>query len=124
MSVNTSKVRESRFWKRWANSGAVDFSLRAKKMGCAIFGYDPIIGCPFDDSEMKMVESHENFTIGTKVCFRGPNKLGTMDFPRVKGKIIAIGENAKYSNGEPFTVLAIQVGSKIFFKHGGEVSLL
>lgn len=46
-----------------------------------------------------------------------------MEFPKVKGKIIAIGENAKYWNGEPFTALAIQVGSKIFFKHVRDVSL-
>lgn len=85
-------------------------------MDKSIFGYDPIIGCPFDDSEMKMVESWKGFVIGSKVEFRGPNKLGTVEFPLVQGEIIAIGENAKYLNGAPFIAFAVRVENGVCFK--------
>ena len=122
--MNTCKSRTgSRFWSIWAKSGAVDYTPMARSMGAAIFGYDPIIGCPFDDSVMKIVEEVGPYKVGKRVTFRGPNKLGTMVFPTIRGRIIAIGDNAKYLNGEPFTALAVQVGSRICFKHGKDVQV-
>ncbi len=114
--MNPSKIRDPRSWRIWAANGAVDYTLRARQMGTAIFGFDPIIGCPFDDSEMEMVESDGRRKIGDHYFFLGPNRLGTMEFPVVRGRIIAIGEGAKYLNGECFTALAIQVGASIVFK--------
>ena len=119
--MNTSKSRDPRFWKRWSNSGAVDLSVRAKEMGKAIFGYDPLIGCPFDDSEMKLVEESGGLKVGGKVQFRGLNKIGTMNFPTVRGRILTIGDNAKYLNGDAFVALAIQVGSTIHFKTATDI---
>jgi hypothetical protein len=86
-----------------------------------VFGYDPIIGCPFDDSAMAMVESWKGFTVGTVVEFRGQNKLGTMAQPLVQGEIIAIGENAKYLNGDPFTAFMIRTGNTVHFKTHREI---
>lgn len=120
--MNPSKSQaDSRFWRVWADAGAVDYTSYARMMGAAIFGYDPLLGCPFDDSEMKIVEESNGFRLGSWVTFRGPNHLGTMVFPTIRGRIIAIGENAKYLNGDPFTALAVQVGSGIYFKHGSDV---
>lgn len=121
-TMNPSKSHPtSRFWGVWANAGAVDYTPLARTMGAAIFGYDPLIGCPFDDSEMRMVDMSGKFKVGNRVTFRGPNHLGTMIFPIVRGRVIAIGENAKFLNGEPFIALAIQVGASIYFKHGSDI---
>lgn len=123
--MNRSKSRAgSRFWSIWAKSGAVDYTAMARSMGLAIFGYDPIIGCPFDNSAMNIVDEVGAYKVGRRVTFRGPNKLGTMEFPTIRGKIIAIGNNAKYLNGKPFVALAVQVGSGIYIKHGGDVQVL
>ncbi len=119
--MNQGKKRERRFWDRWFLSGAVDLSLRAKRMGKSIF-HQPIIGCPFDDSDMTMVNAEGGISLGQCVSFLGPNKLGTMIFPRIRGKVIAIGKNAKYLNGDPFTALIIHAGRKVFFKTAREVS--
>lgn len=122
--MNLSKSRRgSRFWKIWAESGAVDYKLMAQKLGLRIFGYDPLIGCPFDDSEMMMVEHVTVYMVGGRVSFRGPYHIGTMIFPTIRGRIIAIGENAKFWNGDSFTALAVQVGSDIYFKHGTDVKV-
>jgi hypothetical protein len=122
--MNESKKNSSIHWRKWTDSGAVDFSVRAKSMGAKIFNYDPLLGCPFDPSAMRMVESASGFSLGDKVSFRGLNKVGTMIFPTVKGRIIAIGENAKYHNGDSFTAIAVQVGRSVFFKTAKEVQLL
>ena len=122
--MNSSKARQgSRQWKIWRKSGAVDYTSIARTMGAAIFGYDPVIGCPFDDTEMKIVEEVGAYKVGGRVPFRGRNQLGTMEFPAVRGRIIAIGDNAKYGNGEPFTALAVQVGSGVHIKHGSDVQV-
>lgn len=122
--MNQSKARQgSRFWKKWADAGAVDYTISARAMGTSIFGYDPLIGCPFDDAEMVMVKEDSGFKIGAWVTFRGPNRIWTTIFPTIRGRIIAIGKNAKYLNGEPFTALAIQVGSGIYFKTNHDIGV-
>ncbi len=120
--MNESKKRDARAWSKWNKSGAVDLLPTAKAMGKAIFGYDPIIGCPFDDADMRLVEAEGALRLGERVTFKGPNKLGTMTFPIRHGRIIAIGAQAKYLNGDPFTALAVQVGSGVFFKTAKEVA--
>jgi hypothetical protein len=77
-------------------------------MGKAVFAFDPIIGCPFDDSELVMVERHDGRSVGERVSFKGPNKLGTRVHPVRSGKIVAIGANAKYADGKRFTAFAVQ----------------
>ena len=84
-------------------------------MDKSIFGYDPIIGCPFDDSEMKMVEKWKGFSVGDTIEFKGPSELGTRHHPWIQGKIIAIGVNAKYLNGAPFIAFAVQVEKSVRF---------
>lgn len=118
--MNESQTRDPQSWRKWANNGAVDYTPRARQLGAAIFGYDPLIGCPFDDSEMEMVEASGTCRVGERYAFLGPNRLGTMEFPVVRGRIIAVGHNAKYLNGDRFTALAIQVGASIVFKSRSE----
>lgn len=86
-----------------------------------IFDFDPFIGCPFDRSEMTMVQSHGQISVGKMATFRGPNIIGTMHHPQVKGEVIAIGENAKYCNGQPFVAFAIRVGNTVHLKSDDEV---
>lgn len=90
--------------------------MREADMDKNIFAYDPLIGCPFDDSEMQMVESWKGFSVGTMVEFLGPNDIGTTRHLRIRGIISAIGENAKYFDGKPFVAFAIQVKDGIYFK--------
>lgn len=85
-------------------------------MGKSIFGYDPIIGCPFDDSALEMVDNWRGFSIGDTVEFLGHNELGTTHHPLIRGEVIAIGENAKYWDGEPFVAFAVRVKGSICFK--------
>lgn len=69
----------------------------------SIFGFDPAIGGPFDDSEMKMVEEWRGFKVGMQV--------GVNIFPKndAHGKIVAVGEDAKYLNGKRFTAFAVEI---------------
>ena len=81
-----------------------------------VFVSDPLIGCPFDDSEMRMVQNYKEFSVGNTVEFQGPNELGTTHRPWIRGKIIAIGKNAKLWNGDPFVAFAVQVGENVYIK--------
>lgn len=113
--MNLSKATDPRSWKRWARAGALDYTVTVKQMGKAIFAFDPIIGCPFDDSELVMVETHDGRSVGERVTFKGPNKLGTRVHPIKTGKIVAIGANAKYGDGQSFTAFAVQSAGGIRF---------
>jgi hypothetical protein len=113
--MNLSKATDPRSWKCWDRAGAVDHTFTVKKMGKAVFAFDPFIGCPFDDSELVMVENHDSRSVGERVKFKGPNKLGTRVHPIKNGKIVAIGANAKYLNGERFTAFAVQSAGGIRF---------
>lgn len=92
-----------------------------QKLGKCAFGYDPLIGCPFDDSEMRVVPQSGEYRLRDMVSFLGRNKSGTSDKPVIRGKIVAIGENAKYLNGDAFTILAIQVGGNVYYKHSTDL---
>lgn len=81
----------------------------------SIFGFDPIIGCPFDDSEMQMVEEWRGFRVGMQVAFR---KLPMHIF---QGEVVAIGQNAKYLNGTSFTAFAVKIENVIHFTTHREV---
>ncbi len=71
-------------------------------MDKSIFRTDLFIGCPFDDSEMELVESHGNLKLGCSHTFtHADNEL--------TGEVVAIGKNAKYLDGTPFTALIILV---------------
>lgn len=77
------------------------------KVGTSIFGFDPAIGCPFDDSEMKMVEEWRGFKIGMQVDFSPIHRQ------QLRGEIISIGENAKHFDGTPFVAFAIKASDGI-----------
>lgn len=66
-----------------------------------IFETDPFIQCPFDSSELKVVESHDGVSVGDHVTFlmeKGPEAC----------TIKHIGKKAKYCNGDYFTALLVQ----------------
>ena len=86
--------------------------MNRMNMNKSIFSCDPILGCPFDDSEVRMVENWNGFNIGNTVEFQGVNHIGATS-EWIKGKIIAIGENAKYLNGGQFVAFAIKVDDVI-----------
>lgn len=81
----------------------------------SIFGFDLAIGCPFDDSQMELVEEWNGFKVGMKV--------GIPKFPCgiLRGEIIAIGDKAKYLKGEPFVAFAVKTVDTIYFKRDGEI---
>lgn len=81
-----------------------------------IFQFDPLIGCPFDDSEMKMVNSWGGFFVGDQVKFSCPPKPGARPRYRIQGKVVAIGDNAKFLDGDPFTAFAVRVGKRVYIK--------
>ena len=86
-------------------------------MDKSIFGYDPDIGCPFDDSEMEMVESWKGFSVGDTVEFRqDPDYMGTCYNPWIRGIVIAIGVNAKFLDGDPFVAFSLRVEGNLLFK--------
>lgn len=81
----------------------------------SIFAFDPILGCPFDDDEMKMVEEWRGFKTGMQAGFR---KCSTVEFC---GTVVAIGEGAKYFDGVPFVAFAIEVDGRTHFTTHKEV---
>ncbi|MDB5260222.1 MAG: hypothetical protein JWN37_453 [Candidatus Nomurabacteria bacterium] len=120
--MNISKVRNPGNWKTWANKGGVDFTPRARQLGVAIFSTDPIIGCPFDPSEMEMVEIGGNGQrVGEWLYFRD-TKRGSTEERTKRGRILAIGRNAKFlsralnSKGLRFTAYAVQMGARVVIK--------
>ncbi len=87
-----------------------------------IFSTDPFIGAPFDISEMNTVEKWKGFCLGDTVEFNiGHSKPGDIHNRWIQGEIIAIGENAKYTNGDLFVAIAVQVGQKVYLKTHREV---
>ena len=74
------------------------------------FNTDPFIGCPFDSSELKLVESAEGISIGQRVSFRDIGEV------RLFGVVQAIGAGAKYGDGTTFTAVLINSGDTIFLK--------
>jgi hypothetical protein len=117
---NESKLRDPRSWRNWADSGSVSYAFLAEKKGLALFNYDPFIGCPFDNSQLALTDECAGFKVGDKVSFL---TLDLDEVSKVKGKIVAIGKNAKSKSGI-FTIVAIQSGSRLFFKASKEIILL
>lgn len=79
-------------------------------MDKGIFNTDTFLDCPFDNSELILIENHGDFSIGDKVQFYGLNKIGSTEKEIHTGTIFAIGENAKYLDGTYFTAVIVKVG--------------
>ncbi len=88
-----------------------------------VFNADPFIGCPFDSSDMQLVETHGRHSVGGPAKFEGLNDIGTRNHPVLEGEILAIGENAKYLDGQPFTAFAIKVDDRVYFKTESDLLL-
>lgn len=67
----------------------------------SIFETDPFIGCPFETDEMVVVKEHKGYKTEQKVKFQKLNEV-------LEGEIYAIGEKAKYGDGNYFTALIIK----------------
>jgi hypothetical protein len=65
------------------------------------FNADPFIGCPFDSSDIELVQDGRGLSVGQQVEFQTPSgwKLGTVAF---------IGANAKYCDGTSFTAFVVR----------------
>lgn len=98
MPSNISKARQLRFWLLWRKSGAIIPNTNN-------FYFDPFIGCPFDTSELTLVDEVDGYKRKQSVIL---NKLGT-DIP---GTLYAIGVNAKYLDGNKFTAVIIKVDTQ------------
>lgn len=77
--------------------------------------FDPIIGSPFDSTELRDVQSSGGLEVGQSVEF--PHVTETFS-----GKVIYIGENAKHWDGATHTALLIQREDRgIYLKKAAEV---
>ncbi len=81
-----------------------------------IFDRDPFIACPFDRSEMRIVTESGEVRTGALVAFHhvGPGLFF--------GTVRAIGENAKYEDGDAFTALVIESDGSSYLKTADDVS--
>ncbi|MFA5997049.1 MAG: hypothetical protein WC791_01015 [Candidatus Paceibacterota bacterium] len=85
------------------------------KEGMSFFGFDPVIGCPFDDSEMKQVEEWRGFKVGAQV------DILTREHSTLRGEILTIGENGKFFDGKPFVAFAVKTNEGIKFRTHQEI---
>ncbi len=77
-------------------------------MNKEIFDIDPFIGCPFDNSEMEIVTEFGDLKVGATYSFVHNKEEKT-------GEIFAIGKNAKYLDGTPFTALIVRCNGYGYF---------